>query len=183
MVSLFLGLLIAGGTRVFNEFKGFKKPANFPDPVYDFASNPVTEDGFELGRRLFYEPRLSRDNTVSCGSCHIQYYGFTHHGHDVSHGIDDRLGTRNSPPIMNLAWANAFLWDGGVFYLDLQPMVPITTHAEMDEKMSIVLEKLKQHPEYPALYKKAFGAEGIDSRKTLRALSQFMLMCISAIGT
>lgn len=161
-------------------FDGFKKPSNFPEPVYDLAENSVTEEGFILGRKLFYEPRLSRNNTVSCGTCHIQSFAFTHHGHDVSHGIDDRLGTRNTPPIMNLAWSKAFFWDGGVFHLDLQPLVPITSEAEMDERLSIVLEKLKHNPDYPPLFKKAFGTEEINTQRLMKALSQYMLMCISS---
>jgi len=175
-----LGFIGLTGWQVIGRFEGFKKPQNFPEPVYDFKSNTVTKEGFELGRKLFYEPRLSRDNTISCGSCHIQSFAFTHHGHDVSHGIEDRLGTRNSPPIMNLAWSKSFFWDGGVFHLDLQPLVPITTHAEMDEKLSVVIEKLKQHPEYPALFNKVFGKPEINSANLLKALSQFMLMCISS---
>lgn len=163
-----------------SQFIGFEKPEHFPEPAYHFDTNPVTEDGFELGRRLFYEPRLSRNNTVSCGSCHIQASAFTHHGHDVSHGIDDRLGRRNAPPIMNLAWHTSFNLDGGVFDLDLQPIVPITTHEEMDETMENVLRKLREHPDYPALFKKAFGSEEITSARLLKALSQFQLMCISS---
>ena len=174
-----LVLLTSAGT-ILNEFTGFQRPVNFPEPTYDLSKNPVTKDGFELGRKLFYDPRLSRNNTIGCGTCHIQGAAFTHHGHDVSHGIDDRLGSRNSPPIMNLAWSKAFFWDGGVFHLDLQPLVPITTFSEMDEKMSLVLEKLRQHPDYPGYTKKHSGAEEINSAKTMKALSQFMLMCVSS---
>lgn len=162
------------------QFVGFEKPEHFPEPAYHFDTNPVTGDGFELGRRLFYEPRLSRNNTVSCGSCHIQASAFTHHGHDVSHGIDDRLGKRNAPPIMNLAWHTTFNLDGGVFDLDMQPIVPITAHFEMDETLDNVLEKLRQHADYPALFNKAFGTEEITSARLLKALSQFQLMCISS---
>src|SRR5262249_42075690 len=121
----------------------FQQPTNFPAAVYHFSTNTVTKEGFELGRKLFYDPILSRTNTISCGSCHIQSSAFTQHGHSVSHGVDDRLGTRNSPPIMNLAWSNSFMWDGGVFDLDLQPFVPIANHVEMDETMENVLVKLK----------------------------------------
>lgn len=162
------------------QFVGFEKPEHFPEPAYHFDTNPVTGDGFELGRRLFYEPRLSRNNTVSCGSCHIQASAFTHHGHDVSHGIDDRLGKRNAPPIMNLAWHTTFNLDGGVFDLDMQPIVPITAHFEMDETLDKVLEKLRQHADYPALFNKAFGTEEITSARLLKALSQFQLMCFSS---
>lgn len=158
----------------------FRNPANFPEPVYKLENNPVTAAGFELGKALFYEPRLSRNNTISCGSCHIQTSAFTHHGHDVSHGIDDKLGSRNAPPIMNLAWSGAHMWDGGVPDLDLLPIVPITNEVEMDETVENVLRKLREHPSYPDMYKKAFGTEEINTERTMKALSQFMLMCVSS---
>lgn len=161
-------------------FIGFKKPANFPEPVYDFTLNKITNAGFDLGKSLFYEARLSRNNTISCGSCHIQSSAFTQHGHDVSHGIDDRLGTRNSPPIMNLAWSKAFNWDGGVPHLDLQPIVPITTHEEMDENLPNVFAKLQAMPKYRSMFKAAFGTEEITTANFMKALSQFMLMCVSS---
>lgn len=173
-------VLISCSKDIMDHFKGFQQPANFPAPVYRLSDNPVTEDGFILGRKLFYEPRFSRNNTVSCGSCHIQSSAFTQHGHDVSHGIDDRLGSRNSQAIMNLAWSPDFFWDGGVFDLDLQPIVPITNHVEMDETVENVLVKLRQHPEYPSLFKKAFGSEEITTARTMKALSQFMIMCVSS---
>jgi len=166
--------------EVMSNFWGFQKPSNFPDPVYKLENNRITEAGFLLGRALFYEPRLSRDHTISCGSCHIQTSAFTQHGHDVSHGIDDRLGSRNSPPMMNLAWNKSFMWDGGVFDLDLQPVNPITNPVEMDEKIENVLMKLKQMPKYVALFNQAFGTEEITNARMMKALSQFMLMCVSA---
>jgi cytochrome c peroxidase len=183
--SIFLILLLQACSKS-NELKepagtftGFQQPAGFPAPVYKLVSNPVTKEGFELGRKLFYEPRLSRNNTISCGSCHIQTAAFTHHGHDVSHGIDDRLGGRNSPPIMNLAWNTTFMWDGGVFDLDLQPVAPITNFVEMDETVGNVLNKLRQTAPYPALFKKVFGTEEITTARMMKALSQFMVMLVS----
>lgn len=161
-------------------FPGFHNPENFPEPAYHFETNAVTQAGFELGRKLFYEPRLSRNNTVSCGNCHIQSAAFTHHGHDVSHGIDDRLGKRNAPPIMNLAWSPSYMWDGGIFDLDLQPIAPITAHEEMDENLDNIIAKLQAHPDYPGLFKKAFGSDQVTSAHLLQALSQFMLMCVSS---
>lgn len=155
-------------------------PANFPAPAYNFTGNTLTEEGFALGRKLFYDPLLSRNNTISCGSCHIQGSAFTHHGHNVSHGIDDKLGTRNSPPIMNLAWSTSFFWDGGVFNLDLQPVAPIENPVEMDETMPNVLAKLNASAEYKQLFQQAFGSSQITSADMLKALSQFMLQCVSA---
>ncbi|RYD94687.1 MAG: cytochrome-c peroxidase [Sphingobacteriales bacterium] len=186
IVLLFMGLFILAckkGEPVMEkieEFLGFQKPVNFPEPVYNFAANKITKDGFELGRMLFNEPRLSRNNTITCGSCHIQSSAFTQHGHDVSHGIDDRLGTRNSPPIMNLAWSKAFNWGGGVYDLDTQPIIPITTHEEMDENLENVFKKLSAMPKYTNKFKAAFGTEEINTANFMKALSQFMLMCISS---
>lgn len=177
VLILFVGACNKEVVEVF--FKGFENPSYFPAPAYKFQNNLVTKEGFELGRKLFYEPRLSRDNTISCGSCHIQSSAFTHHGHDVSHGIDDRLGKRNTPPIMNLAWSTTYMWDGGIFDLDFQPFAPITSHEEMDESVENVIAKLQAHPQYPGLFKKAFGSEIISTAHLMKALSQFMTMCIS----
>jgi cytochrome c peroxidase len=172
-----LGLIMTAFSQV--EFAGFSKPANFPEPVYDIKNNPVTKEGFELGRQLFYEAVLSRDNSISCGNCHVQASGFTQHGHDLSHGIEDRLGNRNSPPIMNLAWNKSFMWDGGVFHLELFPLAPITNPVEMDEKMDNVLAKLRSKKKYRDGFLAAYGDEEITGKRVFNALTQFMLMCIS----
>jgi cytochrome c peroxidase len=159
---------------------GFQKPSNFPEPIYKLAQNPVTKDGFELGRALFYEPMLSGDNTISCGSCHIQSAAFTHHGHDLSHGIEDRLGKRNSQPIQNMAWSTSFMWDGGIFDLDLQPIAPIENRVEMGHTLGGALQKLRGSSKYPGLFQRAFGSTEITSARMLQALSQFMVMMVSA---
>lgn len=158
----------------------FETPANFPVAVYNFAANPVTNAGFELGRKLFYDSRLSRDNTISCGSCHQQFASFVHSAHIVSHGIDGKLGKRNTPPIMNMAWSNDFFWDGGVHQLDLVPPNPIGNPVEMDEQLSMVLEKLRNDSKYPGMFKSAFGSPEINSTRFLQAMSQFMNMLVSA---
>lgn len=158
----------------------FNKPANFPAPVYDVKANDITEAGFTLGRKLFYDPILSADNTISCGSCHIQAAAFSHHGHDLSHGINDLLGTRNAPGLQNLAWFSSFMWDGGIRDLDLQPIAPITNPVEMGDTLSSVLQKLNRHPLYPSLFYRAFGSDSITTSSVMRALSQFMIMLVSA---
>lgn len=158
----------------------FETPANFPAPLYDLAANPVTPAGFALGRDLFYDGILSRDGSISCGFCHQQTAGFTQHGHDLSHGIDDRLTMRNALPIQNLAWEREFFWDGGVFHLDLFAIQPIENENEMGEQMPNVLDKLRRHNKYPAMFTAAFGTPEITTDRFLRALSQFQLMCISS---
>jgi cytochrome c peroxidase len=154
-------------------------PVNFPSITYNTQKNPVTTKGFELGRSLFYDGILSRDGTISCGSCHQQGAAFSHRGHIVSHGIDDKLGTRNAPPIMNLAWQKYFLWDGGVHDLDLQPVAPIQNPVEMDEKLERVLDKLRNHESYPDKFDQAFGSNEINTERLLKALSQFMVTLVS----
>ncbi len=180
LVLAIIIVLAACSKKAIEVFHGFVPPSNFPAPQYHFTNNDITKAKFELGRKLFYDPSLSRNNTISCGTCHIQSAGFTHHGHDVSHGIDDRLGSRNSQSIMNMAWNKTFFWDGGVFDLDFQPIVPITNPVEMDETLDNVLNKLRNHNEYPSLFKNAFGSEEINTERLMKSLSQFMVMLISA---
>jgi cytochrome c peroxidase len=160
-------------------FTDFINPDHFPEPTYSFAITPLSQETFELGRKLFHDGILSRDNTISCASCHISQNAFTQHGHDVSHGIDDQLGIRNSSALINLAWSKSFFWDGGVQQLDLTPMVPIHNPIEMDENMENVVKKLQAHAQYPALFDQAFGSEKITSTQVFKALSHFIVMLIS----
>lgn len=125
---------------------------------------------------------------VGCGTCHQQQAAFTHHGHELSHGVDDLLGTRNSPSVQNMAWNSSFFWDGGVHDLDLVPFNPIENPVELDESVPSIIEKLKAGPrsdaklpvDYPKLFKEAFGTEEINSERIMKALSQFMLTMVSA---
>ncbi|MDX2280299.1 MAG: cytochrome c peroxidase [Saprospiraceae bacterium] len=161
-------------------FQGIVLPANYPAPVYDLSQNPVTEAGFTLGKRLFYERLLSRDTTISCGDCHISYAAFSHPDHATSHGIDNLFGKRNAPAIQNMLWSPTFFWDGGVPNLDLVPLNAIQNPVEMDETPAHVLEKLRNHPAYPDLFKAAYGTDEINTARFLQALSQFMGMLVSA---
>lgn len=158
----------------------FVQPANFPPLKYDLSRNPVTESRFVLGRTLFYDGKLSVTNNISCGNCHQQAVAFAHADHTVSHGVFDRLGTRNAPALQNLGYNTSFMWDGGIFDLDLQPLAPIANHVEMDEQPARVVEKLKQSAKYRQLFLDAYGSEEITSAKMLKALSQFMVMLLSA---
>lgn len=158
----------------------FARPANFPEPVYLIDSNQPTEAGVALGKTLFYDGILSRDSTIACGECHRQYHGFTHHLHDISHGIGGRTGLRNALPLQNLAWLRRFQWDGSIEKLDEQPIFPIEHPDEMDDTMENVVQKLQTSSTYPALFKAAYGSEEITSEKMLKSLSQFMLTLVSA---
>ncbi len=157
-----------------------KQISNFPSIQYDLTLNPPTKNGVELGRRLFYEAKLSKNNTISCGFCHIQENAFTHHGHTVSHGVFDRIGFRNAPPIQNMIYLNKYTWDGVITNLDHQSIIPITTHEEMNEMFPVIIEKLKQTPIYTKLFENAFGSEEMNADKILKALAQFMATMVSS---
>lgn len=155
-------------------------PADFPALAFDRDKNPVTVNGVALGKKLFYEGRLSRNNSISCGFCHIQENAFTHHGHPVSHGIDNRLGIRNASPIQNMAFLRNYTWDGVSHNLDGRSLVPITTDFEMDSSMPEVVGKLNADANYKKLFKAAFGDENITGERVLKAISQFMATMVSA---
>jgi cytochrome c peroxidase len=154
--------------------KGWKKPA------YNFDKNPLNVNKIVLGRALFYEPKLSKDNTISCASCHSLYNAFTHVDHPVSHGIDDMIGTRNSPTLMNLAWHKSFMWDGAINHLDVQALAPITNPIEMNEDIDNIIKKLKKDTKYKIAFQKAYNDTNITGEYILKAISQFSLTLISA---
>jgi cytochrome c peroxidase len=158
----------------------FNIPKKWPKPLYDFKKNPLTQEGFELGRKLFYDPILSRDKTISCASCHLQYTGFTHVDHALSHGIEGRKGTRNSPVLINLAWNKFFHWDGGVNNIEVQGINPIEHPAEMDNSLKEVIKSLNTSETYPSLFKTAFGSREINTARIMKALTQFTLSLVSA---
>ncbi|MFN8324585.1 MAG: cytochrome c peroxidase [Flavobacteriaceae bacterium] len=158
----------------------FKVPSNFPALAYDFTNNPPTEKGFELGKKLFYDGRLASDGIVSCGFCHIQENAFTHHGHTVSHGVNNAAGTRNSPPIQNMAFQTAYMWDGATTHLDLQPIIPFTSPIEMNGNFSNAIAMMKNDAQYKKLFKQAFDGGEINSENMLKALGQFMALLVSS---
>lgn len=158
----------------------FEAPSSFPKPVYDFSKNPLSAAKIQLGRALFYDPLLSRNNMISCASCHSQFSAFTHIDHALSHGIEDKIGFRNSPALMNLAWQKSFMRDGAVNHLDVQALAPLSNPVEMDENIAHVVTKLQHSSIYPRLFYDAFGDSVITGEHTLKAISQFMLTLISA---
>lgn len=155
-------------------------PSNFPELAYNIALNPPTEKGFELGKKLFYDGRLSSDGLVSCGFCHIQENAFTHHGHTFSHGVGEGIGTRNTPAIQNLAYQTTFMYDGAANHLDLQPIIPLTSTVEMNADLNAILLMMKADPVYKTLFKQAFTDGNITVENMLKALSQFMVMLTSS---
>jgi cytochrome c peroxidase len=155
-------------------------PASWPKPLYDFSKNPLTRQGIELGRRLFYDPILSRDSTISCASCHLSFTAFAHVDHTLSHGIENRIGTRNALVLSNLAWSTYFMWDGAVQHLDFQALAPIAHPLEMDFSIEQVVQRLNETKRYPARFFEAFGDSTATGATVLKALAQFELTLVSA---
>jgi cytochrome c peroxidase len=142
------------------------------------SNNPLTVEGVALGKRLFYDPILSANNTQSCASCHIQETGFSETT-QYSTGIDGIEGNRNAMPLINLGWQTKFFWDGGANGLESQVIGPITNPIEMHETMENVVAKLNAHAEYPDLFKAAFGSAEASSQNIMRAVAQFERTLIS----
>jgi cytochrome c peroxidase len=153
----------------------FKIPDGWPQPPTDiFKNNPLTEEGFQLGRKLFYDGKLSRDGNFPCASCHQQFAAFATFDHQFSHGFDNALSIRNAPPIFNLAWMKELHWDGGINHIEVQPLAPITNVIEMAETIENVVNKLNADSAYRRLFHAAFGDSIVNSQRMLKALSQFM---------
>lgn len=152
-------------------------PSYFP-ALPDFGKNPLTVEGIELGRRLFYDERLSGDNTMSCATCHMPSKAFS----DItagSIGIDGLTGNRNTMAIFNLAWSPSLFWDGRSPSLEHQVAQPVENPIEMHEKWTNVIEKLYMDEYYPEMFARAFGTHGIDSVRATMAMAQFVRTIIS----
>jgi cytochrome c peroxidase len=180
IIFLFVILYVTLSAHIAIKDNFFSIPAKWPKPNYDFSKNPLSQEKIELGRALFYDPILSRDNSISCNSCHSSFTAFAHTDHALSHGIDNRMGTRNAPALMNLAWEKTFMWDGAVNHLDMQPLAPMSNADEMDSNIDSVVKKLQQTKKYPSLFYSAFNDSVITGEHTLKAISQFMLTLVSA---
>lgn len=138
-----------------NEIIKLSIPAVFPYP--DFPSdNQPTENRIELGKLLFNDPILSRDNTISCSSCH-QENRFFSDDLMVSTGIDGKQGIRNAPSLLNVAYLPYLFWDGGNPTLEQQVLAPINNPNEMDYDVNEVVKKLQQDPTYLVLFKQAYN--------------------------
>jgi cytochrome c peroxidase len=151
-------------------------PAGFPAMPIPAGNEPTTAR-IDLGKRLFYDPILSRDSTVSCGSCHHQELAFTD-GRNFSVGIEENVGFRNAPSLSNLAWHPYFFYDGGVPTLELQVLAPLDAHFEMDNELIEVIRRLKTHPQYPTLFRQAYGREP-DPYALTRAVAAFERTLVS----
>ncbi len=155
-----------------------KVPQGFLNP-FENPDNPLTVEGVALGRKLFYEKRLSGNNTMSCGSCHKQEFAFSDAPNALSVGIDGLPGVLNSMHLVNLAWLDRFFWDGRETSLEGQAFHPIVDPLELNTNWESVVAKLELDGEYPELFKKAFGNKEISMERITKAIAQFEKTLIS----
>jgi cytochrome c peroxidase len=154
-------------------------PGHFPKPVFD-TQNPMTRQGIELGRMLFYDKRLSANNKVSCASCHEPQLAFSDGVKFSQAGVSAAVLLRHAPALINMAWANnGLFWDGGSTNLESQVFGPLTSHDEMAQNLYELMDELNAVPGYAARFKSAFGKE-ISSQNVAKALAQFQRTLISA---
>lgn len=175
----FLVVLMSIGIGASRPPSWILKPTYFPEPKYDFSKNPFQASMIELGRNLFYDPRLSADSSISCASCHSPYNAFAHTDHALSHGINDSIGFRNAPALFNLAWQNAMMWDGAIHHIELQALAPLEAKNEMGAHLPDVLNHLNGDPWYKQQFKIAWGDSVIHGEQFLKALAQFQLSLVS----
>lgn len=140
--------------------------------------NPLTIEGVALGRRLFGEKRLSKNESQSCASCHEVEKGFGD-DHPLALGSEGQVGRRNTMALMNLAWASAYFWDGRAGSLREQALIPIQDPREMNNSLDTVLTRLRQTEGYEAAFEKAFDSRGITAQRIGLAIEQFLITLIS----
>lgn len=126
----------------------------------------------ELGKKLFFDNRLSKGNQMSCATCHRPEKAFTN-GETTARGVHGEFGERNVPTLVNRYLGTIQFWDGRAASLEDQVAVVVTSAVEMGADLNEVLSKFRADPDYPAQFRRAFGEEGIDARKIARALAAY----------
>jgi cytochrome c peroxidase len=140
----------------------------------------LSEDEIDLGRRLFYDPILSLDSSISCGSCHSQVHAFADHNVPFSMGVGGAIGKRNAPALFNLAWHNNFMHDGGINHIELVPLAPITDELEMNLPIQDLILRLNRNKKYQAMFANVYGAGTITTSQLFKAITSFQLTLVSS---
>ena len=152
-------------------------PSHFPDmPIPE--DNPMSWEGVQLGRRLFYDTRLSLDNSISCASCHSQKHAFSD-PNQFSIGVNGKVGKRNSMSLVNLGWQSTYFWDGRAVTLEEQVLHPVADPLEMNQSWSEAIQKLHAVDQYKDDFYRVFGVIDFDSTHVAKAVAQFLRTLIS----
>ncbi|HEX4945710.1 MAG TPA: cytochrome c peroxidase [Blastocatellia bacterium] len=146
-------------------------PLGLP-PVPIPADNPPTAEAIALGRRLYYERRLSSDNTLACGNCHSPYIGFAD-GLRFAGGVGGKEGARNTPTLLNAAYYLTQFWDGRAASLEQQAGMPIANPIEMNLPHDVCVTKLNADQSYQEAFAKVFGPGPITMNKLQKAIASF----------
>lgn len=186
MVKKVISVFIICIAVLFLNFISEKKPTpyKFPEPKYfpkipQSESNPVTIEGAELGKHLFYDPILSGDSTMSCSSCHKQEYAFSDAPNQFSKGRNHEFMQRNTLPLFNLAYYPSFFWDGRALSLEDQVFHPVRTKAELNLKWEEAVKRVQRNKFYVSKFRAAFGKINIDSVLIAKSVAQFLRTMIS----
>jgi len=156
----------------------FHMSATFPIPDLP-RDNPLTVERVELGKKLFFDKRLSINDRQSCADCHSPEKAFTD-GRRLARGAEGSLGERNAMPLFNLAWKSEFFWDGRADSLRQQVLQPVQNPLEMHQSLTNLVVKLtRANDNYPALFSAAFGSSEITSEKISLALENYLLTLTS----
>lgn len=153
-------------------------PSHFPAMPIP-ADNPMTEQGVALGRKLFYDARLSLDNSIACASCHLQEAAFSD-PRKLSEGVNGTLGSRNASALINLGWQQSFFWDGRAKTLEEQILEPVPNPVEMHQSWEETIAKLAADQNYRNEFFVAFGASDITKELVAKAIAQFLRTLISS---
>jgi len=155
-------------------FKKYARPASIPSP----ADNAPTSERMMLGRALFFDPRLSASNWISCGTCHNPSLSW---GDGLAKGIGHGMKPlgRRTPTVLNLAWAGALFWDGRAATLEQQALGPITAPGEMNLPAQKMIEKIDAVAAYKPLFGKAYPHEPINEKTVAKALAAFERTLVS----
>ena len=151
------------------------RPTGFPSMLVP-ADNPMTEEGVELGRYLFYDPILSADSTLSCAGCHLPELSFAD-GKKVSVGIDNIEGPRSAMSVINIGYLEKGLfWDGRAPTIEKHALAPVENPIELHDTWTNVELKLKRSAIYPKMFRLAFGIndrDEITKELAAKAIAQF----------
>lgn len=158
----------------------FNIPANLNRPMPVSEHNPTTDAGVLLGEKLFYDPRLSANNLVSCATCHQPDKAFSDGLALSDRGVSHEPLLRHVPQLTNVAWYEGYFWDGGAKNLESLVFGPLTHPDEMGQDLREIVKELGDDPAYPRLFREAFGQDTIHTAFVARALAQYMRTFISA---
>ena len=157
----------------------WKPPTGMP-PIPVPAENPLTPEKIELGRLLFFDRRLSHNNTFSCAMCHIPEQGFTSNELATAVGIEGRTVRRNAPTIYNVAYLDRLFHDGRENSLEQQIWGPLLAHNEMgNPSVGLVIEQIKSVPGYPPRFELAFPGQPISMETVSEALASYQRVLVS----